>query len=185
GPAACGSRAARGQSSGCGFPGRSRRLCPACGTRSRGRPRRGSRARRRAPSARSGRRPRSRWGGAGSSLQCLPVLALVVLAVLAGPDRLPPPLVVAVPAHRLLDALVEADRGLPTQGLEPLGGERVAAVVAGTVGDELDQRLIAVRQREDALDDLDVRELFGTADVVDLARLAPLENRVDCCAAVL
>src|SRR4051794_19712313 len=88
----------------------------------------------------AGRRGRAQGAGAGRGAQCagagresrtparprartaraLPgelaaVLALVVLAVLAGADRLPPPLVVAVPLHGLLEALREAPRGLPAE----------------------------------------------------------------------
>ena len=55
----------------------------------------------------------------------------------------------------------------------------------GAVGDELDQRLVAVRQREDPLHDLDVRKLVRTTDVVHRARLAPLEDGIDCRTAIL
>ena len=98
------------------------------------------------------------------------VLALVVLAVLAGADRPPPVLVVPVPGDGPLDPLVEADRGPPAEPLGALGGERVAAVVAEPVGDVVDQRLVAAGELEDPRDDLDVRQLLGAADVVDLAR---------------
>ena len=47
------------------------------------------------------------------------VLALVVLAVLARADRPPPPLVVAIPLDGALDPVVEADRRLPAERLEP------------------------------------------------------------------
>ena len=57
--------------------------------------------------------------------------------------------------------------------------------MAGPVGDVVDQRLVAVGQGEDPLDHLEVRELVRAADVVDLARLAPLEDGVDRRAAVL
>ena len=78
----------------------------------------------------------------------------------------------------------------PTAAFQPsasrrAGGERVAAVVAGAVGDVGDQRLVAVGEREDAPDDLEVGELVRAADVVDVARLAPLEDGVDRGAAVL
>src|SRR4051812_33547810 len=66
------------------------------------------------------------------------VLAFVVVAVRAGADRLPPPLVVAVPLHSLLEALGEATGRFPAE-LADLGArERVAAVVAGAVGHILD-----------------------------------------------
>ena len=63
------------------------------------------------------------------------VLALVVLAVLARADRLPPPLVVAVPGDRALEALVEAHLRAPAELVaELLRAQRVAAVVAEAVG---------------------------------------------------
>ena len=54
---------------------------------------------------------------APSQPSALAVLALVVLAVLARADRLPPLLVVAVPVDGALDALVEADGGAPSRAL--------------------------------------------------------------------
>src|SRR5262249_26342625 len=84
------------------------------------------------------------------------VLALVVLAVIARTDRLPPPRAVAVPGDRLLQALGEAHLRLPAERAQLLGGERVAAVVARPVGDVLDQRLVVAGQLDDSLDDLDV-----------------------------
>ena len=70
--------------------------------------------------ARAGRAPSSSVSsrvGHQTRAECGPVLALVVLAVLAGADRLPPPLVVAIPVDGALDALVEADRRLPAERL--------------------------------------------------------------------
>src|SRR4051812_12111222 len=109
-----------------------------------------------------------------------PVLALVVLAVLAGPDRAPPPLVVAVPGDGLAEPVVELHPRLPAE-LRPdlLGRQRVAAVVTRAVGHVLDQGLVAARQLDDALDDVDVLVLARAADVVDLAGAAALERRVD------
>src|SRR6266536_2929616 len=60
-----------------------------------------------------------------------PVLALVVLAVLARSDRGPPPLVVAVPLDGLLEALREAAARLPAQLADLRGRQGVAAVVPG------------------------------------------------------
>ena len=73
------------------------------------------------------------------------VLALVVRAVVAGADRLPPGAVVAVPGDGALEALGEAHLRLPAERADLLGAERVAAVVAGAVGDVLDQRLVGAR----------------------------------------
>src|SRR5215212_12170814 len=66
------------------------------------------------------------------------VLTLVVLAVVAGADRLPPPGVLAVPLDRLVEALGEVHLRLPAERLQLLRGERVAAIVAGPVGHVLD-----------------------------------------------
>src|SRR4051812_26856481 len=79
----------------------------------------------------------------------LAVVALVVRAVVAGADRLPPPGVVAVPGDGLLEALGEADGGLPAQRADLLGAERVAAVVPGAVGDVLDLGLVGARELDD------------------------------------
>ena len=84
-----------------------------------------------------------------------------------------------------LDPLVEAHPGLPSEPLEASRGQRVAAVVARSVVDVLDQRLVAVGQRQDPPDDLDVRQLVGPAHVVDLARLPVGEHRVHRGAAIL
>src|SRR3954452_10144398 len=104
-------------------------------------------------------------------LQRLPVLALVVGAVFAGADRRPPLLVLAVPVHGPLDPLVESDGRLPAERFEARRGQRVAAVVPGAVLDVFDQRLVAVGERQDPPDHLDVGQLVGTASVVDVARL--------------
>ena len=115
----------------------------------------------------------------GISRGDLAVLALVVLAVLAGADRPPPLLVVAVPVDGPLDALARSGPRPPSRGRSSfVGGERVAAVVAGAVGDVLDQRLVGAGQRDDPLDHLDVRQLVGPADVVGLAR--PRRARARC-----
>ena len=66
-----------------------------------------------------------------------------------------------------------------------LGGERVAAVVAGAVGDVLDQRLVAAGQLDHPLDHLDVLALVGAADVVGLAGAALHQHGVDAAAEVL
>src|SRR5829696_1273285 len=118
----------------------------------------------------------SRAGGAsGTPLtlasQPAPVLAFVVVAVLARADRPPPPLVAAVPVDGLLVPVVELRLRLPAQlGLDLLRRQRVAAVVARAVGHVLDQRVVVAGQLEDAPDDVDVLGLAGAADVVDLAR---------------
>src|ERR671910_745173 len=124
-------------------------------------------------------------GLGGARRDALAVLALVVLAVLAGTDRPPPARVVAVTGHGPPDALGEADSGGPTQPLQADGGERVAVVVPGPVGDVGDQRLVAPGQLQYPVHDLDVWKLVGPPDVVDARRLAALEHDVDRGAAVL
>src|SRR3954468_5684042 len=107
-------------------------------------------------------------------------MALVVGAVLAAPDRLPPPVVLAVPVHRALEALVEADPGPPAElGAELLGRERVAAGVARPGGDVLDQGLVAAGQLEYAPHHRDVLHLVGPAGVVGLARASLEQHLVD------
>src|SRR4051794_33029321 len=81
------------------------------------------------------------------------VLALVVLAIGAASDRLPPPLVVAVPLHGPLESLGEVHPRLPAElRADLLRPERVPAVVAGAVGHVLDQRLVAAGELEYPLD---------------------------------
>src|SRR3954470_19219672 len=121
-----------------------------------------------------------------TSAERLAVLLFVVLAVLAGADRAPPVLVVAVPLHGPLEALVEVDLRLPAELLLQLRrGERVTAVVAKAIGDVLDQRLVGADQLDHPLDDLDVLALVWTADVVGLPRLPFRQHRVDAAAEVL
>src|SRR5215218_9040665 len=121
-----------------------------------------------------------------SSAQGAPVVLLVVVAVLPGADRGPPVLVVAVPADRAREAVVEADARLPAELVAQLvRAERVAAVVPGAVGHVLDQRLVAPGELEHAPDHLDVLALVRAAGVVRLARAAALEHRVDRAAEVL
>src|SRR4051812_17183117 len=96
-----------------------------------------------------------------------PVLALVVLAVLAGADRPPPPLVLAIPLDGPAQALLEEDLGLPADRPRPVGGERVAAIVPQAVGDMGDERLVSAREREDRPHDVDVGQLLGPTQVVD------------------
>src|SRR3954468_18038638 len=91
--------------------------------------------------------------GPGSVGQRAPVLALVVLAVLAGADRPPPPLVVPVPVDRAGQAVVPLHLWRPAQlALQLVRGQRIAAVVPGAIGDVLDQRLVLTGQLEDLPD---------------------------------
>ena len=70
----------------------------------------------------------------------------------------------------------------PTCAFQPralrlLRAERVAPVVARTVLDVFDQRLVAIAPLQDLLDDVDVRPLVGPADVVGLAGIARARGR--------
>src|SRR5687767_10434086 len=95
-------------------------------------------------------------GGLGAQL--LSVLALVVLAILARADRLPPPGVVPVPLDGGRDAVAKSDLGLPAQlGRRLLGAQGVPPVVAEAVLDVLDQRLVAAGQLENPAHHVQVR----------------------------
>src|SRR3954470_20506774 len=119
------------------------------------------------------------WRWRGSARQPPPVMLLVVLPVLARPNRPPPPLVVPVPLDRLLQPLREPPRRLPPQVAKLRARQRVAPVVPGPVGHVLDQRLVAIGCREDAPHNVDVRGLVRSADVVDLARQPLPQHEVD------
>ena len=120
-----------------------------------------------------------------SSLQRAAVMALVVLAVRARADRLPPPGVVAVPLDRAREPVVEPRPRPPAQAGELVGGERVAAVVAGPVGHVFDQRFVGSGQLQDPVHDLDVLALVRTAAVVDLTGLAMSQDVADPASEVL
>src|SRR4051794_41893344 len=82
-----------------------------------------------------------------------PVLALVVVAVRAGADRLPPPPVVAIPRHGPFQAFLEAHLRPPAEPLDLLGAERVTAVVARAGGGGLEQGIVRARGSGGAPDD--------------------------------
>src|SRR5262249_17060768 len=126
---------------------------------------------------------------AGASLLPRPsaatVLGLVVGAVLAASDRLPPVAPLAVPAHRPRHGpgprggLGEVVRGRPP-GRARLGGVGGGgAVVPGAVPPVADERLVAAGEGEHAAGDLDVRALVAPADVVGLAGRAALHGGPD------
>src|SRR3954452_14159200 len=98
-----------------------------------------------------------RFAGAAIELtESLPVLLFVVGAVLAGADRAPPVLVVAVPGDGFLQSLGEVDLGLPAQLLLELGGgERGATIVAGAFLYVLDKRILLACQLNWPLDHFD------------------------------
>src|SRR5689334_13048022 len=64
------------------------------------------------------------------------------------PERAPPPLVVEIPAHRLLDPALERLVRAPAKlALEFGGVDRVAEIVSGPVGDIGNERLVPARRR--------------------------------------
>ena len=103
---------------------------------------------------------------AGTSLLIL-VHFLVVLLIVAAGDVLHPLLVVEIPVDRQDDALLEGGLRVPAEVVLDLGGvDAVAAVVAQTVGDVLDEVLAdavilqaVVELLDDGLDDEDVGAL--------------------------
>src|SRR3954454_18759580 len=138
----------------------------------------------RASSPRAPARPDSgsRRGGG-----CEPrrVLALVVRAELARPDRLPPAAVLPVPVDRAAQALLERHARRPAERAQPARVEGVAAVVAGTVGHMLQKRRVDAELLDDRVSHVDVEALVAAAHVVRLARLALAEHELDSRAMVL
>ncbi len=114
------------------------------------------------------------------------------ILIRAARDPLDPVGVVEVPLHGPTQPRLEGLGGTPAELRPNLRHvDRVAAVMAGPVpdvGDELAAAGDAAprRERPDLVenvtyraDDLDIRPLGQSADVVDLARAAPLEHRAD------
>src|SRR5207248_1616721 len=129
------------------------------------------RATRRAEGSGGSRRLRDRGSAScprRSSLERAAVVALVIVAVGPRADRLPPPSVVAVPPYGALESLVEPHARFPAERVQLVRAQRVAAIVPGPIGDELDQRFVHPAQLDDPLDDVEVLALVGSAAVVDL-----------------
>src|SRR5581483_11465349 len=121
----------------------------------------------------------SRQRRLGALRQALAVLALVVGPIVACANWLPPPAVLLVPGYRPLQSLGKAHERLPAECSDLRRGERVAAVVAGPVGDVLDQGLAGPRELDDSAHHLDVRALVGSPRVVDLTGGSVLEHVAD------
>src|SRR5258706_12724695 len=84
------------------------------------------------------------------------VLQFVVFPKLARLDRLPPVRVVAVPVDRFLDGLVEGTLRRPAHHLADLGRvDRMAAYMAGPVGNFLDQGVRLAERVEDQVGDVE------------------------------
>ena len=119
------------------------------------------------------------------SAESLGVLPLVVRAVVAGLDRLPPVAVRAVPLDRLGEArAVERVPRHPAERAQLRRVDRVAAVVAGAVGDVADEVGRRAGQVEDPPHDVHVLALLP-ADVVDLAGRALAQHELDRSAVVV
>src|SRR5580698_1461113 len=70
------------------------------------------------------------------------------------PERAPPPLVVEIPAHRLLDPALEGFISTPAKLALELGGvDRIADIVARPVGHESDERFVRTRHRPKLVED--------------------------------
>ena len=82
-------------------------------------------------------------------LQRASVVAFVVLAVRARADRLPPPLVLAIPRNRPRQPLLKPHPRPPPKPTQLLRRQRIPAVMPRTVGHELDQPLIPPSQLDD------------------------------------
>ena len=95
-----------------------------------------------------------------------------------------PLLVLEIPVDGQDDALFKRSLRIPAQIVLDLGGvDAVAAVMAQTVGNVLDQILAdavvlqaVVQLRDDGLDDEDVGALVVAAHIVDLADLAAVAH---------
>src|SRR5690606_17938627 len=103
-------------------------------------------------------------------------------------QRAPPPLVLNVPAHRLLDAGVEVFLRAPAElGLELGSIDCIARVMARAVSDELNQPVVRsplwlhlVEDLADAAHHVDVAALVAAPDIVLLADPAARADQVQC-----
>ena len=69
--------------------------------------------------------------------------------------------------------------GAPAEPLQLRRVERIAAVVAGAIGDRTDQRFRLAGQIENPPGEIDVEDVIAAADVVDLARRAAIDQQID------
>ena len=101
-------------------------------------------------------------------------------------NRLPPATLVQIPFHGLLDPGLEGLGGPPAElGLDLGGVDRVAAVVAGPVGDERDQTLarrqiggvMLIQEAADRFHHVQVGALVAAADVVGLADATAFQHQ--------
>ena len=115
------------------------------------------------------------------------------MAVVAAAHPGAPVAVLQVPAQGLLDAAAEIVPRLPAQfppDLRRVDG--IAPVMAGAVLHEADLFTVIgrtwlkfIQPLADQVDDVEVAPLVAAADVVDLARNAPFDHRLDATAVIL
>ena len=134
----------------------------------------------------SGRARNERLASHGKS-GSVAVLTLVVLAefrvfVL---DRPPPALVLPVPRDRLGEPLVEGRARPPPDGLELRRVERVAPIVARSIGHGPDQARGLAHELQDPAGQVGVLHLVAAADVIDLAGDAALDEQVHRAAVIV
>src|ERR1700691_5665617 len=93
------------------------------------------------------------------------------------PERAPPPLVVEIPTHRLLDAALERFARAPAELALELGGvDRIAEIVPGPIGDEGNEGVVRACPRAKIIEDsanaphhIDVAPFVATPDIVFFA----------------
>src|SRR5689334_5401836 len=115
----------------------------------------------------------------GSPGSAIGVLPLVPGAELAGPERPPPCVVLAIPPHGALQRNGERVARRPAELRDFCGIHGVAPVVARAVGHPPDEHVRLPRQSQDLVGEHDVFDLVAAADVVDLAVATAAQHEVD------
>src|SRR4051812_11705839 len=112
--------------------------------------------------------------------QPIAIKRVIVAAICAVASALDPRRVVAVPAERVSESAFPRLARAPAElALELARIDGVAAVVAGAVADELDQRIGLVEPAQDRLDHFEIAPLVAGADVINLTGPAAVEDRQD------
>src|SRR5205809_7638855 len=102
-------------------------------------------------------------------LQTRPIDSFVIGSKLSGLDLVPPRGILPVPVHRGLQGRVQGMLRRPPQLPDPVAVQGIASVMAGAVGDMLDQRQRLTKQLNDRLGHLLVGSLMTGAKVVHLS----------------
>src|SRR5215831_13450606 len=96
------------------------------------------------------------------------ILRVVIFAVRAGHDALPPFLLTDVPANRFLEAFFKRMRGSPSQlSFYFRWVDCVSSIVPGSIRNEANKRLRLLQESKQRTDDVDVLALGTPANVVD------------------